>query len=453
MSLAVINATLDGKPMRMRVEGGAIARVGPRIRPRDGDDVIDAGGMAIVPGLVNGHTHAAMTLFRGYGDDLPLMRWLEEVIWPAEARLTDEDVYWGTRLACLEMIRTGTVRFWDMYWHPGATARAVEDAGIRATVAGPLFDLGDAAGDDGIPQIVERGLEEIGEPRELIEPALGPHAIYTVSERGLRWIAEASAERDLPIHIHLSETEDEVVRCVADHGMRPAQYLDRLGALGPRTLLAHGVWLDESELALVAERGATVVTNPVANLKLAVGRVFPYRAARRHGIPIGLGTDGAGSNNSLDLLQDLKVLALLQKHEARDPSVLPAEDAWRIVTGQSAPLLGAAGLLEEGKPADFLLVRGDTPELGVGDFVADLVYAASGAVVDTTVVNGRVLMRGGVVEGADEVLAKARERCARLGLKGCSLVVAPRAHLGPVGVCRHGEVSIALGGGHPGRDD
>jgi len=417
MSLAVINATLDGKPMRMRVEGGAIARVGPRIRTRDGDDVIDAGGMAIVPGLVNGHTHAAMTLFRGYGDDLPLMRWLQEVIWPAEARLTDEDVYWGTRLACLEMIRTGTVRFWDMYWHPGATARAVEDAGIRATVAGPLFDLGDAAGDDGIPQMAERGLEEIGEPRELIEPALGPHAIYTVSEGGLRWIAEASAERDLPIHIHLSETEDEVVRCVADHGMRPAQYLDRLGALGPRTLLAHGVWLDESELALVAERGATVVTNPVANLKLAVGRVFPYRAARRHGIPIGLGTDGAGSNNSLDLLSDLKVLALLQKHEARDASVLPASDAWRIVAGQSAPLLGASGAVEEGQPADFLLVRSDTPELGVGDFVAGLVYSATGRVVDTTVVNGRVLMRGGMVEGAEEVLAKARERCARLGLQ------------------------------------
>src|SRR4051794_9720510 len=334
---------LDGERTRLRVEDGTIAKIGPGIRPRDGDEVIDANGMAIVPGLVNGHTHAAMTLFRGHGDDLPLMRWLQEVIWPVEARLEDEDVYWGTRLACLEMIRTGTVRFWDMYWHPSATARAVEDAGIRATLAGPLFDLGDAAGDDGIPQMAERGLEEIGEPRELVAPALGPHAIYTVSEGGLRWIAEASAERDIPIHIHLSETEEEVVRCVADHGVRPAEYLDRLGVLGPRTVLAHGVWLGESELALIGERGATVVTNPVANLKLAVGRVFPYRLARRHEIPIGLGTDGAGSNNSLDLLQDVKILALLQKHEARDPSVLTAEDAWRIVTGQLAPLLGATG--------------------------------------------------------------------------------------------------------------
>jgi 5-methylthioadenosine/S-adenosylhomocysteine deaminase len=416
VSLTVENTTLDGERTSVRVEDGMIAKLGPRIRPREGDEVVDAEGRAIIPGLVNGHTHAAMTLFRGHGDDLPLMRWLEEVIWPVEARLEPDDVYWGTRLACVEMIRTGTVRFWDMYWYPAATARAVEDAGIRGTISAPLVDMGDAAGADGVPEMAERSLEEIGEPRDLVAPALGPHAIYTVSEGGLRWIGEASAERGLPVNIHLSETEDEVDRCVADHGVRPAEYLDRLGVLGPRTVLAHGVWLDESELALVAERGATVVTNPVANLKLAVGRVFPYRAARRHGIPVALGTDGAGSNNSLDLLQDLKILALLQKHEARDPSVLSAEDAWRIATGQTAPLLGGSGRIAVGEPADFLIVRGDTPELGVGDFTADLVYAAAGSVIDTTVVNGQVLMRGGVVDGAEEVLAKARERAERLGL-------------------------------------
>ena len=416
MSLTIVNATLDGDRVRVRVDNGAIAKVGPRIRPRDGDEVLDADGMAIVPGLVNGHTHAAMTLFRGHGDDLPLMRWLQEVIWPVEARLDDEDVYWGTRLACLEMIRTGTVRFWDMYWHPGATVRAVEDAGVRATIAAPLFDIGDAASGDGIPEMAERSLEEIGPARDRVSPALGPHAIYTVSEAGLRWIGEASAERGLPIHIHLSETEDEVARCVADHGVRPAEYLDRLGVLGPRTVLAHGAWLDESELALVGERDATVVTNPVANLKLAVGRMFPYRSARRHGIPVGLGTDGAGSNNSLDLLSDVKFLALVQKHEAGDPSVLPAEEAWSIVTGRTAPLLGAAGEIAEGAPGDFLLVRSDAPEMIIGDFTADLVYAASGAVIDTTVVNGRVLMRGGAPDGAEEVVAKARERAAKLGL-------------------------------------
>jgi 5-methylthioadenosine/S-adenosylhomocysteine deaminase len=416
MSLAIVGARLDGETVSLRVEGGRIAELGAGVAQRAGDEVIDGAGMALVPGLVNGHTHAAMTLFRGHGDDLPLMEWLERVIWPVEARLEPEDVYWGTRLARVEMVRTGTVRFWDMYWHPAATVRAVEDAGMRATISAPLVDMGDAAGPQGVPEMAEQGLEEIGEPRDLVAPALGPHAIYTVSEPGLRWIGEASAQRGLPVHIHLSETENEVVECLRDHGVRPAEYLDRLGILGPRTVLAHGAWLDESELALVAERGATLITNPVANLKLAVGRVFPYRAARRHRIPIGLGTDGAGSNNSLDLLQDLKVLALVQKHEARDPSVLSAVDAWSIATGQSAPLLGGSGRIAVGEPADFLLVRGDAPELGVGDLTADLVYAAAGSVVDTTVVNGRVLMSGGAIEGADEIVAKARERAERLGL-------------------------------------
>ena len=237
-----------------------------------------------------------------------------------------------------------------------------------------------------------------------------------MSERALRWIAEASAERDLPVQIHLSEIEEEVLRCVADHGVRPAEYLHRTGLLGPRTLIAHGVWLDEEELALIAAQGATLVTNPVANLKLAVGRVFPYRSARRHGIHVGLGTDGAGSNNSLDLFQDLKILALLQKHEARDATALPAQEAWEVATGALSPLLGGSTELAPGAPADFLLLQGNGPELAVGDFVAGLVYAASGAVVDTTVVNGKVLMRGGSVAGTDEVVAEVRARCRRLGL-------------------------------------
>jgi 5-methylthioadenosine/S-adenosylhomocysteine deaminase len=356
-----------------------------------------------------------MTLFRGHGDDLPLMEWLQRVIWPVEARLEPEDVYWGTRLACLEMIRTGTVRFWDMYWEPAAVVRAVEASGLRATVSAPLIDVGDAAGDGKLRDAAERSLEAIGEPRELISPALGPHAIYTVSEAGLRWVAEAGEARGLPIHIHLSETEEEVSRCLADHGLRPAQYLDRLGLLGPRTLLAHGVWLDAAELELIAERGATVVTLPVANMKLAVGGMFPYPEGRRRGIQLGLGTDGAGSNDSLDLLQDLKMFALIHKHEAHDPAALSAGEAWEVATGARAPLLGTRPLAT-GEPADFLLLRTDTPELGLGNFVADLVYAASGAVVDTTVVAGRVLMRDGEVDGAGEVLARARERCRRLGL-------------------------------------
>jgi 5-methylthioadenosine/S-adenosylhomocysteine deaminase len=420
VSLAITGAVLDGEEVGLRAEGGRIAELGPDVGARDGDEVIDAAGMRLVPGLWNAHTHAAMTLFRGYGDDLPLMEWLEKRIWPIEAKLEADDVYWGARLACAEMIRTGTVGFWDMYWQPGATARAAADAGLRAVIGAPLIDGGDPGDDKKLAKLkrdIEHGLEELAEADASVSAALAPHAIYTVSEPSLRWIAERSAADEIPIHIHLSETEREVADCVATHGARPAAYLDRCGVLGPRTMLAHGVWLDDAELELIAERGASVVTNPVANQKLAVGGVFPYPAARRRGIGIGLGTDGPGSNNSLDMFEQMKFLALIQKHTAADPTVAPAGEVWRIALGAGSPLVGASGELKPGEPADLLLLRSGAPELGLGDPTADLVYAASGAsVVDTTVVAGRVLMRGGQVEGMDEVRESAVERARRLGI-------------------------------------
>jgi 5-methylthioadenosine/S-adenosylhomocysteine deaminase len=414
LSLAVTGAALADGVVGLRAEDGVIAELGPEVEPREGDEVLDADGARLVPGLVNGHTHAAMTLFRGYGDDLPLMQWLREKIWPVEARLEAEDVYWGTRLACAEMIRTGTVRFWDMYWHPEAAARAVLDAGLRATCAAPLIDTGAgaAAARDG----ALRSLEAVGDLGQRVVAGLAPHAIYTVSEESLRWVAELAAERELPVQIHLSETEAEVRECLEAHRERPAAYLDRVGLLGPRTVLDHGVWLDDSELELVAARGATVVTNPVANLKLAVGRVFPYLRARERGVAVGLGTDGPASNNSLDLFDDMKTFALVQKHEAGDPAAVTATESWEIATGRRAPVLGASGRLAPGEPADFLLLRTDLPELSLGELEAGLVYAASGYVVDATVVAGRILMRGGRMEGLAEVVARGRERARRLGI-------------------------------------
>jgi 5-methylthioadenosine/S-adenosylhomocysteine deaminase len=413
VSLTVEDALLDGERVGVRCEGGTIAAIGCDVAAQPGDEAIDAGGAHLVPPLLNGHTHAAMTLFRGSGGDLPLMPWLEEKIWPIEAKLSDEDVYWGARLACAEMLRSGTAHFWDMYWHPEATARAVGDAGIRATIGAPLFDL------HGSPQELResahRSLEALAAFGPEITPALAPHAIYTVSEESLRWIGELSASRGLPVQIHLSETEGEVQDCLSQHGIRPAFYLDRVGLLSERTVLAHGVWLDPEELALVAERGATVVTNPVANMKLAVGGVFPFPAARAAGVGVGLGTDGAGSNDSLDLLADLKTFALVQKHAAADPTAVDAAEAWAVATGAGAPLLGATKL-EPGAAADFLLLDPRSPELGIGELTADLVYAATGAVVDTAVVAGRVPMRDGEVPGLAEVVVRAAERAGRLGL-------------------------------------
>lgn len=413
--MTVTGAVMAGKAVGVRCLDGAIEAIGPEVAPQPGDETIDAGGAPLVPALVNGHTHAAMTLFRGYGGDLPLMRWLREKIWPVEARLEAEDVYWGARLACAEMVRSGTARFWDMYWHPDATARAVEDAGLRATIAGPLIDVG---GDtERMKATALRSLDELAGRGPAIGMAIAPHSIYTVSEGLLRWAAETAAERGAAIQIHLAETEQEVEDCLAAHGVRPAAYLDRLGLLGERTVLAHGVWLERAELELIAERGATLVANPVANMKLAVGGFLPYPAARRAGVAVGLGTDGPGSNDSLDLFADLKVFALTQRHAAGDAAVLPAAEALEVATGARAPALGGpTAPLTPGAPADFLLLRRDAPEIGIGDLASDLVYAAGGSVVETTVVAGRVLMRGGVVEGEAEVLARAAERARRLGI-------------------------------------
>lgn len=413
MTLTVNGAVLDGETVGVRCEEGRIVAIGTEVVAVIGDETIDAAGAPLVSPLLNGHTHAAMTLFRGSGGDLPLMPWLEEKIWPVEAKLDEEDVYWGARLACAEMIRSGSGRFWDMYWHPAATAQAVADAGIRAVVGAPLFDRGGDPED--LRRTALRSLEQLAQLGPLIEPALAPHSIYTVGEASLRWIAELGAERRLPIQIHLSETGHEVEECLAAHGLRPAAYLDSLGMLSERTVLAHGVWLDQEELELIAERGCTVVTNPAANMKLAVGGVFPYPAARAAGVAVGLGSDGAGSNDSLDLFGDLKLFALAQKHAAADPTAVAAAEAWEIAVGARAPRLGGRRL-EVGAPADFLLLRPDAPELGIGELASDLVYAAAGAVVDTTVVAGRVLMRGGELPETGEILARARERARRLGL-------------------------------------
>jgi 5-methylthioadenosine/S-adenosylhomocysteine deaminase len=413
VSLAVTGALLDGETIGLRAEGGVITELGPAVEPRQGDRVIEADGLLLTPPLVNGHSHAAMTLFRGYGDDLPLMEWLEKWIWPAEAKLEPEDVYWGTRLAAVEMVRSGTTRFFDMYWHGTEVARAVTDAGIRAVVSSVMIDhLDPADGEKQRPAALEL-LDRLADVGPLVTPGFAPHGIYTVSGESLRWIAETAADRRLPVQIHLAETEDEVSECVARTGKSPARYLDELGFLGPRTALAHCVWVEREDFELVAERGATVVTNPAANMKLAVGRAFPYPEAAAAGVALGLGTDGVSSNSNLDMFEEVKLFALLQKHASGDSSVLPAAEALAIARGLRSPLI-AGTPLEAGAPADFLLLRASDPELSAGGLAGDLVYAASGSVVDTTVVAGRVLMRGRVVPAADEIVAEVRARAARL---------------------------------------
>ena len=397
------------------IDGGIIAEVG--CAAYEADIVIDASNKALVPGFVNTHTHAAMTLFRGYADDLPLRTWLQDYIWPLEAKLTEEDVYWGTKLACLEMIRSGTTAFNDMYWHALASARAVEDMGIRAAISNVFIDIAGESdeGDDETVQKENRKLTEKlrSDYSDRIIPALGPHAIYTVSEESLLWTAEFAREKegDMLIHIHVSETEQEVNDCIGRTGMRPVEYLDHIGFLGPNVVAAHCVWLDDHEIALLARHDVKVAHNPVSNMKLAVGMAMRYPELRAAGVRISLGTDGCASNNNLDMLETAKFASLAQKVAANEPTVLPADESLALITKNGADVLRTGGgSIAEGSAADLLLIDLLLPEMTpFHNLDSNLVYSAHGGCVDTTICNGVVLMQNRVVPGEAEILRRASE--------------------------------------------
>jgi 5-methylthioadenosine/S-adenosylhomocysteine deaminase len=412
VSLLIRGPYVDGEPTSIFVDHGKIEALG---EDRPADRTIDAAGLYAFPSLKNAHTHAAMTLFRGYGDDMPLMEWLEKRIWPAEALLTEEDVYHGTRLALLEMIRSGTTWLADMYWHRDGVARAVRDIGMKAHVASVFIDLGDEEkAKEQRDRVHDRYAErEKYGPRVMM--ALGPHAIYTVSTASLEWIGEFARDHDLIVHIHLSETEQEIADCVAAHGVRPVELLERVGLLGPNLVGAHGVFLSDEERSMLGAAGATIVTNPVSNLKLAVGGIFDYDAARAAGIRVAIGTDGAGSNNNLNLIEEMKIAALVQKHRAGDPTSLPAAEALELATtaASEAFALGAGGI-EAGAAADIMLVDLSRPETEpVHDPVSSLVYAAGPEAVRTTICDGEVLMHDRKLEVADEAeIVEAASRTA-----------------------------------------
>ena len=245
---------------------------------------------------------------------------------------------------------------------------------------------------------------------------LGPHAIYTVSRAGLEWVRDFAAENNLLIHLHLSETEQEVKDCLAKTGLSPVKYLADIGLLSERLVAAHAVWLDDVEIALLAKHQVKVVNNPISNMKLAVGKTFPYRKFLEEGVQVGLGTDGCASNNNLDMFESMKFSALLQKFAIDDPTVQPAAEAWRMAAAGSAEIFGLeGGVVAEGRPADLLLIDTDRPEMVPGhNLISDLVYSASGAVVDTTIVAGKVLMHNRQVDGEEDIVAAARDAAKRL---------------------------------------
>ncbi len=407
------NVNLNNNITDILINNNRIETIAPNI-PVNDEQVFEAQGMYILPSFVNSHTHAGMTLLRAYADDLELFDWLSNYIWPLEAKLTEEDVYWGVRLACLEMIKCGTTCFNDMYWHSMATAKATEDAGIRAVISQVFIDQNNL--EEAHRQIAnaEKFFAD-NQDSERVKFALGPHAIYTVSKESLIWIAKYAEENNRLLHIHIAETQKEVSDCQAKYGLTPIEYLNSLGLLKPNSLLAHCVWLTENDVKLIADSGATVLHNPVSNLKLASG-FFPLKLLKEYGVKISIGTDGCSSNNNLSSLEEMKFAALLPKYIEMDPKLYPATEVFKdaTLTGFEALQIDA-GLIKEGKLADFILLKNNNPFLTPNyNLISNLVYSADSSCLDTVVCNGKIVMNRGLVADEELVIRKVKEIAKKL---------------------------------------
>jgi len=391
------------------VKGGAIEAVLPTPRAIEAyPDYrrVDLPEHVLIPGLVNAHTHAAMTLMRGLADDLALMRWLQEHIWPAEAKhVSAQFVHDGTLLACAEMLRGGVTCFNDMYFFPEAAVEATLEAGMRGSFGMIVLDYPTVYASDPDDYIAKGlALRDRYRDHPMLSFCLAPHAPYTVSDRSFGKIATLAAELDCPVHCHVHETEDEIARSVAEHGVRPLERLRSLGIVGPNLISVHSVHLSADEISLLATHGSSVAHCPTSNLKLASG-FAPVAALVAEGVNVGLGTDGAASNNRLDGFQEMRQAALLAKAVARNAEAIPAHTALRLATLGGARALGLdtrIGSIEPGKRADLAAVRLAGPELvPIFDPVSHLVYCAGRGDVSHVWVDGEEKMSDRVLNGMD----------------------------------------------------
>ena len=384
-------------------------------------DRIDAAGQVVMPGLVNTHTHAPMVLYRGLADDLALMEWLQKYIFPAEAKtVSPAFVRAGTRLAALEMIRSGTTTYADMYYFEEEIARATRAAGLRGVLGQTIIQFPVADAKTPVEAMARaEAFIRAWKSDDLIVPALAPHAMYTLDADTLKAVRALADREGVPVLIHLAETADELKGAQEKHGRTPTQYLEALGFWKPGTLAAHAVWLDAADIATLRARGVGVSHNPESNMKLASGtaKVVDMRTA---GIPVGLGTDGAASNNDLDMFEAMRQAALLHKLTTGDPRAIPARTALEMATIEGARALGldrSIGSLEPGKRADLIVVSMDAArQTPLYDPLSHLVYTTRGDDVRTTIVNGKVLMRDRKVLTMDEtaVLAESRAFAAKV---------------------------------------
>ena len=380
------------------------------------DKVIDAKDKILLPGFVNTHTHLSMALFRGLADDLSLDEWLNDNIWPMEANLNEYYCYIGALLGAVELIKSGTTTFSDMYFYMEDVAKAVEESGIRAVLSYGMIDFGDE----------ETRKAEIDKNMNLfknchntadgrIKVFFGPHSPYTASEELLKEVRKLADENNIKIHIHVSETQKEIDDVSAEKGLRPFEYLDSIGFLGPDVLCAHCVWLSDEEIEIIKKHDVKISHNPCSNMKLASG-IAPVKKLLDNDICVAIGTDGASSNNNLDIIEELKTASLLQKVSTLDPEALNSDEALAMGTIEGAKALGLddeIGTIEVGKKADLILIDTNNANMipDSSKLSSNIIYAANGFNVDTTICNGQILMENRQLTTLDEqdIYKKAKE--------------------------------------------
>ena len=410
------NIVVEGLTSDIRIEDGVIVSLNPSdCQAYSGSDpseeVVDCTGRAAVPGFVNMHTHAGMSMMRGIGEDMAFHKWLEK-IWDVESRIDEEYVYLATKVACLEMVRTGTTTFNDHYWYMPMAYKAAMEMGLRAVLAYVVCDRNDPEESERQKIQCEQMYQLSRKWGDMCTFAIAVHAIYSVSEEMMLWAVRFARERGLKIHIHLSETRKEVEDCIRLHnGMSPVEYLDSLGILGSDVIAAHTLWLSENDVRILGRRGVNCVHNVNSNLKLASGYRFLFNELRDAGANICLGTDGCASSNNLDMLETMKTSAMIQKAWRDAPTAMPLKEIMDMATLNGGKALGLpVGRIEVGMAADILIV--DTTGyhfLSPGSFEANLIYSAHSDCIESVICNGKFVMRDRIVAGEKEILAEARK--------------------------------------------
>lgn len=413
------NIVADGIVSDVLIQGNRISKIVPadsQVLETPDTEVVECVGKAAVPGFVNMHTHAGMSMMRGVGEDIAFHQWLAR-IWEIEENIDEDYVYHATKVACLEMIKTGTTTFNDHYWHMPMARKAALEMGLRPFLAYVICDRND-------PEESSRQKDECVRMYELSRQwddissfCIAIHAIYSVSEPMMLWAVDFAREHSLKIHIHLSETAKEVEDCKAQHGgMSPVEYLDSLGVLGPDVVAAHTLWLSENDVRILGQRRVNCVHNINSNLKLASGYRFLYNELVQAGANVCLGTDGCGSSNNLDMLETMKTSAMVQKAWRNDPSAMPVPEIMAMATSNAGKALGLdIGTLREGALADILIIDTDNYHfLSPASFEANLIYSAHSDCIDSVICDGKFLMRNRVVPMEKEILREAAKVLNRL---------------------------------------